>query len=509
MSASFKVLALVLFSCIAAPAVMAQDPELAALDAPTINRLLRSSCYCIRCSNAELEQLVAARCKFIRWGAYPWINPHAELDPNPDFPNELNGEIARFQSFAAAYHAAVPGGTVEFVLPEIVTGGVEKVVIESDLLQPLSSLGLGPGLTPEFRFDFEKVNHTPNDHHWREGGERNGVPSLVTPQGRLWAAYLAARAMRAGADAINFGQPNLRIETAAELAAMVRKIRRLRDTLQRGAPPLLFGGGEVFRIPQSSPPTDLKLFVDYAKVSFDSDLYQMVNGQRVVTRFGGPPVPCQLLGSTRDGELLPVPPAGHLCMIAINIPKRPYRPGLRQPGVSFNDSNPYGLRVLLEFDGSEHCSDESGQRVWYYEPDLRTDPPERYRSDCYQEVRHALAHTLFFLSRSAPARAAFIRYMWELAGVLSRQKPYGVFFPLPIRVDQNEMKFVLEKNGCAPPCSAACVDKPYARPTQVDRIRGCPSPQYPLGRFCDVGDKFYLARECLPDFDTIKTILPP
>ena len=53
------VLALVLFSCIAAP-TMAQDLELASPDAATINRLLRSSCYCIRCTNEEIEQLVTA-----------------------------------------------------------------------------------------------------------------------------------------------------------------------------------------------------------------------------------------------------------------------------------------------------------------------------------------------------------------------------------------------------------------------------------------------------------------
>ena len=499
-------LALVLLSCIAAPMAMAQDLELVSPDAATINRLLRSSCYCIRCTNAELEQLVTARCKFVRWGAYPWINAHATADPNPGFPNELNSEITRFQSFAAAYKAAVPGGTVEFALPEIVPGGVENVVIEDDLLGPLSTLGLVADLTPQFRFDFEKViQGLHGSHFWSEDGERNGVPSLVTAHGRLWAAYLAARAMRAGADSIFFASANLRVDSTANLAAMVRKIRRLRNTLQRDAPPLLFGTDTTDEIAQSSPATDLKLFIDYVKVSVDIDSYRMVNGQRVVNRVGASPVPCQLVGGGRDGELLPLPPAGHMCMIAINVPRRPNRPLARQLS-SFNSSNPYGLRVLMELDGSERCFDEADpkKRVWYYKPD----PAGGYRSNCYQEVRHGLARTLFFLSQPAPARSAFIRYMWELAGSLSRQKPYGVFYPLPIRVDQNEMKFVLEKAGCSPACGPACEEKPYARPTQVALIPGCPSTKYPDGRFCAVGERFYFARDCWPDFDTIQTILP-
>lgn len=490
----------------------AQTPELESLTPTAIDGLLRSSCYCIGCPAALVPTVVEARCKLIRWGGYPWINPRGQAGPNPNYQNILNQSMAAFASFVSAYKRSVPDGVVEFVLPEIVTQGVETVVIEERLIAPLASLGLVPNLTSAHRFAFAEVRYPRSnrdpDHYWvpNPASELNGVPSMVSPQGRLWTAYVAARAMESGAESITFGQPQLRVNTAADLELMVRKLRTLRRGLQPTRPPLLFGASSTWAIRQANPPVDLRPFIDYTKFVVDMDAYRVVNGQRVIPKLGGGWLPCQLVGRGLDATLLPTTAAAlaqeHMCMLAINQPDRPIREDFA-PRPSFLASNPYGLRMILELDGSEPCHDKTtGRRVTYYEPD----PP--HESTCRAEVRHALPTVMFFLSRSAPARQTYLRYMYELARSLSLNRP-GVYFTVPIHADQNLMGLVLEKKDCAPACSAACAAAPFARPTQVALIPGCPSAAEPKGRFCAVATGVYLATECKPDFDTIRTILPP
>jgi hypothetical protein len=503
---------LALLSALAAPPALSQDPELESLAPATTDALLRSSCYCIGCSEPLIPALTESHCKFIRWGGYPWINAIGRTGPNPNYQNALNSRMAVFADFAGKYKAKVPGGVVELVLPEIVTHGVEIVVIEPHLIAPLASLNLVPNLNASYRFVFTDVRYPrPNrdpDHYWNQNpaAEKNGVPSLASPAGRLWAAYLAARAIESGADSIGFAQPQLRVNTAADLELMVRKIRRLRQILQPNRPPLLFGVSSSWAVRQANPPVDLARFIDYTKFVVDMDAYRVVDGQRVIPNPAGGWLPCQLVGRGLDPELLPTSATAlaqeHMCMLAITQRDRPAQEGaVSEP--SFNASNPYRLRMLLELDGAAPCFDKANpsKRVVYYEPD------GAYQSTCLESVRHALPTTMFFLSRSSQARQRFIRYLYELARSLSAQGP-GVYFPLPINVDQNRMDLVLEKKDCRPPCSAECASAPYARPTQVALIPGCPRPAEPQGRFCAVATGAYVATECKLDFETTRLLLP-
>lgn len=486
--------------------VAAQDPELTRRDPAVIDALLRSSCYCIGCGTEEIKQLFEARCKFVRWGAYPWINP-VQGTSNPNYQRQLDSVFTRFAAFVTDYKAATSNqNVVEFVIPEIVTAGVENVTL-GEFHQPLKDLNIVTDLPADYRFVFDQVRNPKfGDNHWNkdEGIERNGVPSLVTKPGRLWAAYLALRAIRAGAESIGFAQPQLRVNTSDDLEFMVRKVRRLRMV---GRPPLLFGASATAYIQKGASTKPLSDFIDYAKIPIDIDAYKVDGTSRYVQRHTGERVPCQLVRGGDNGKLLPLTPEAvrlnHLCMIATNQVERLYSTD-DKPGRSFDASNPYRLRVLMELDGSAKCVDPSGARVWYYEPDAG------YTSTCHEKVRHALPTTMFYLSRSWEARGTFLVYMYELAKALTRDKGYGVYFPLLIRVDQNEMKFVLAQKDCPAQdtCTPACADKAWLRPTQVDAIKGCPSKDFPKGRFCDVYDKVYLARDCIPDFETIQTLLP-
>lgn len=495
-----------LLSFLAVP-LLAQDPELTMRDAASTDALLRSSCYCINCGPAEVDQLVAARCRFVRWGGYPFVSPNRLTDP-ANYQERHDTVFRNFRAFVQAYkNATRQDNVVEFAIPEIVTAGVEQIVL-GDTHPALAALNIIPNLPASYRFKFAEVRVLKfGDYYWRDDPanyEKSGVPSLMTENapGRLWAAYLALRAIREGADAIYFAQPHIRVDDSDELEKMVRTIRKLRGAAQ---PPLLFGASATDSVRKGTSRLPLRNFIDYAKVKVDIDSYTMFNGVRTVRRDTGERVPCELL-ATKSGNntFLPTdhPELQYMCMIATNQPDR--RVATNSPGrtSSFDDSNPYMIRMLMELDGSQKC-EWGGQRVWYYLPD------GALTSTCYQQVRHGLPTTMWFLSRSYQARAAFIQYMYRLARKLTDTKNVGVYFPLPVKVDQNEMKFVLQQQDCAAVCSTACEGKPFLRPTQVAKIPGCPGPGTPGGRFCAVAKEQYFARDCLPDMDTLKTVLPP
>ncbi|MFP5245049.1 MAG: hypothetical protein ACLGH0_00040 [Thermoanaerobaculia bacterium] len=491
--------------------------------AAEIDALLRSSCYCIGCTSEDVPNLRDARCRFIRWGKYPWINPVPGVR-NDAYHNRLNSEFGNFTTFIHDFNAIENHeGVVEFVLPEIFTAGVEVIVIEENLRAPLQALGfVSVPIDQNFRFSFEAVKHPGRDDRaWNSSPdvERNSVPSLVTAQGKLYAAYLAARAMMSGAQAIGFGQPQLRVDSSLDLKTMVRKLRALRDDLARrnllpaGVVTPLFGASATAHIPRrpglapGEPYTatdPLRSYIDYAKTTIDMDAYQVASGARFVKRHTGERVPCELLATAAlNNELLPlVNGREYMCMISISQREREtYEPPRQVRTIRWADENPYHLRVLLELDGSQKCYDKTtGARVWYDERD------PNYKSDCHQAVRNALPTTMFFLTRGAAARRQYLKYMVAVARKLTTSQR-KVFFPVPIRMDQNEMAFVLEKNGCTRPCDPACTGD-YVRPTQVQLIRACPSQENPDGLFCNFATKHYLARDCTPDFATIKTLLP-
>lgn len=493
----------------------AQDIELTSRTPTAIEATLRSSCYCINCGPDEVPQLAQARCRFVRWGAYPFIGA-AAAPVNAQYAQDLDAQFATFAAFISAYKGAVPNGDVEYVLPEIVTQGIQTVTL-GDLAGPLNRLNLVPGLTSAYRFSFDRVYNAPRgDKFWSKGDgvERNGVPSLITPEGRLWAAYLAARAMRAGADAVNFAQPQLRVRNTDDLEFTVRKLRQLRTYVSPGARPLLFGTSATHHLTRGTSTLPLSRFIDYTKVKIDIDSYFVADGVRYVRR--QEPAGrdrCEILGTSQDATLLPLPPPAtdqYLCMIATNRPERATRPGEHEE-VSFDQANPFHLRVLMELDGVQRCSDGT-RRVWYYAPDLNEQGVQRYPTDCYAAIRHALPTTMYFLSRSAPARSAFIEYMYRLAQRLTATKGYGVYFPLPIKVDQNEMQFVLKQVGC--PVTSTCdpqlcsQPRDFERLTQVKLVPGCPTDSNPEGLKCGVAQSQYFARTCAPDFEKIRTLLP-
>lgn len=505
-----NVLFLLVLSLLAVSPARAQDTAVAEFPVDT---LLRSSCYCINCSTSHIDELAGARCKFVRWARYPWVNP-LDTGVNQNYQLEHNREFAHLANLTTAFKRDVHAkGVTEFVLPEIVTAGVETVVIEPHLIAPLASLQLVPNLTASYRFVFAEVRYPRTnadpDHYWNRDpqSERNGVPSLVSPAGRLWAAYLAARAFESGADAIGFGQAQLRVNTAADLDFMARKIRLLRATMHPQRRRLVVGATSTWAIPQSSPAVDLKLSVDYTKFWVDIDAYRMVNGIRQIPNPAGGWLPCQLLGSTLDATLLPTSAAAlqqqHLCMLSVTRPQRPYIEG-RPSEPSFNNSNPYGLNVLLELDGYQPCVDKANpaRRIMFYEPD----PP--FETTCHQSVRHGLSTVMFLLSRSQQARQAFHRYMYNLALSLSTSTR-GVYFPLMINVDQNRMHQVLERKNCAFACTPECLNAEYARPSQVNLIPGCPTIENPQGIYCAAAGRTYQAAVCEPDFKTVSSLLPP
>lgn len=486
----------------------AQDPELLARDPAAIDALLRSSCYCIQCTTADIDDLVAAQCRFIRWGVYPFISPNRLSQPS-NYQQRLDNIFTNFTTFVSEYKRRTSAdNVVEFAIPEIITAGIETVSL-GDTHADLARLNIIPDLPAGYRFRFGDVRvEKHGDYHWRDDPEfeKNGVPSLVTPAGRLWASYLALRAIRAGADSIYFAQPQMRVSTSDDLQRMVRTIRRLRPTTRQ---PLLFGASATHHIMKGTAVKPLRDFIDYAKVTVDIDSYRVANGARYMLRHTGERVPCELLAKAANNDrLLPLttkPGLKYICMIATNQADRSVSP---RGGVapSFNQSNPYDLRLLMELDGSQKC-ESNGERVWYF-----LGAGDNLTSNCYPQVRHGLPTTLWFLSRSHEARAAFIEYMYRLANKLTTSTR-SVFFPVPIRVDQNEMKFVLQQKDCplAPvdmTCSASCTGKDWLRLLQVQNIPGCPGPNARDGRFCAVADKHYLARECMPDLVTVTGLLP-
>ena len=372
---------------------------------------------------------------YLRWLGYFWTGI-PKVDAPTDYNARWDAYYATYSALAAEIHRQSPATYAEFATPELVTEEVSKIDLSSTENKAVAALiQQKTGVVLPAHFDFTAIRadipeHGTNpDYQWSclyngdSGGcgpdvyMKNGIPSLSKPQGKAWVLYLAARAIRSGANAIFIvpsHTPGAR-NPWKDLADTVTKIRAIK-------PNVIIGTSGLSSLPP--PPAGIvpRNVTDFMKTFLDLDIYQ-TNAQGVRTvapAYGNTTrVPCYALTAADNAKYLPADNSQeNLCIVKNPTGRRPVKAGQR-PAIGRNqiEFNPYKLPILLEYDPVEtSCG-----------PIYLPNPDPRLTSPCTAAIRHGMGLSMIFPMSTAAIRQRYIQYSYRLGKKLTAEKGFPVY----------------------------------------------------------------------------------
>jgi len=372
---------------------------------------------------------------YLRWLGYFWTGVPKVAEPT-DYNARWNAYYATYSALAAEIHRQSPATYAEFATPELVTEEVSKIDLTTDENKAVAALlKEKTGIVLPAHFDFTAIradipeHGTSADYQWSclynadNGGcgpgvyMKNGIPSLSKPQGKAWVLYLAARAIRSGANAIFIVPAHApRVPNPwKDLADTVAKIRAIK-------PNVIIGTSVLTSLPPPPPGIVPGNVTDFMKTFLDLDIYKTsAQGVRTVAPGYGSTVrvPCYTLTAADNAKYLPADNTQeNLCIVKNPTGRRPVKAGQRASiGRNAVEYNPYKLPILLEYDPVEtSCG-----------PIYLPNPDSRLTSECTAAIRHGMGLSTIFPMSTAAIRQRYIQYSYRLGKKLTAEKGFPVY----------------------------------------------------------------------------------
>lgn len=420
---------------------------------------LANSCYCLDCSDIEINSMASEltnKCSYIRWGLYPW-NPweagrYPETASRGTIDEQFNSLYSVHLRKAVTAAKAKFGNDVFFEasIPEYFNDNYRELKVSQDELRTIDTyLEVSENYYHEKPFKDMPTGHAADFT----------TPSLDHNIGMRWHFFMGKKALDQGAKALNIPQINLRTSNLDRLSHLVAALRQYaRD---QGLGKIIIGIESIEDFSESSQ-LSLKGKVDFIKKVMDTDVAQYDSANKTYYAYDqhGNHLNCysqeelnsSKLGgakkSEKSGQLI-----GQLCLLESKLFENGKAKNRQYNNHGFVHNhllqNPAKIPVLMELDGCHQCNWTQGKSLTHratYSNGTTQGYPIYYKdhtkgdadgTDCYSKVRNGLPTTMQFLSLPAVYRQSFVIYATKTAAKLSNQEGFDVFFPRPIKVDQN------------------------------------------------------------------------